>query len=50
MITLRSGDFNMDGYPDILATLSQEGDDHPQSFLLENVACQTGCGKFKRWV
>lgn len=48
VITLRSGDFNMDGYPDILATLSQEGDDHPQSFLLENVACQTGCGKFKR--
>ncbi|XP_066247870.1 T-cell immunomodulatory protein [Euwallacea similis] len=48
VITLRSGDFNMDGYPDILATLSQEGDDHPQSFLLENVACPTGCGKFKR--
>lgn len=48
VITLRSGDFNMDGYPDILATLAQDGDDHPQSFLLENVACQTGCGKFKR--
>ncbi|CAH1122449.1 unnamed protein product [Ceutorhynchus assimilis] len=48
VITLRSGDFNMDGYPDILATLSPENDDHPQSFLLENVACQSGCGKFKR--
>ncbi|XP_030764166.1 T-cell immunomodulatory protein [Sitophilus oryzae] len=46
-ITLRSGDFNMDGYPDILATLSQDGE-HPQAFLLENVACQTGCDKFKR--
>lgn len=48
VITLRSGDFNMDGYPDILATLAQEGDDHPQAFLLENVPCQTACGKFKR--
>ncbi|KAH1009250.1 hypothetical protein HUJ04_001629 [Dendroctonus ponderosae] len=48
VITLRSGDFNMDGYPDILATLAQENVDHPQSFLLENVACQSGCGKFKR--
>ncbi|XP_050304713.1 T-cell immunomodulatory protein [Anthonomus grandis grandis] len=48
VITLRSGDFNLDGYPDILATLAREGDDHPQSFLLENVPCQTGCGKFKR--
>ncbi|KAJ8940628.1 hypothetical protein NQ318_020685 [Aromia moschata] len=48
VITLHSGDFNMDGYPDILATLAQEGIDHPGAFLLENVACQTGCGKFKR--
>ncbi|KAL1497598.1 hypothetical protein ABEB36_008530 [Hypothenemus hampei] len=48
VITLRSGDFNMDGYPDILATLSPEGNDNPQSFLLENVACQSACGKFKR--
>ncbi|RZC40357.1 hypothetical protein BDFB_009903 [Asbolus verrucosus] len=48
-ITLHSGDFNMDGYPDILATLAPNGDfEHPQSFLLENVPCQTGCGKFKR--
>ncbi|KAF7276132.1 hypothetical protein GWI33_010889 [Rhynchophorus ferrugineus] len=47
VITLRSGDFNMDGYPDILATLSLDGE-HPQAFLLENVACQSGCGKFKR--
>lgn len=48
VITLRSGDFNMDGYPDILATLAQDGYDQPQTFLLENVACQSGCGKFKR--
>ncbi|XP_060528784.1 T-cell immunomodulatory protein isoform X1 [Cylas formicarius] len=47
-ITLRSGDFNMDGYPDMLATLAREGSDYPQSFLLENVACKSGCGKFKR--
>lgn len=47
-ITLHSGDFNNDGYPDILATLSPNDNEHPQSFLLENVPCQTGCGKFKR--
>ncbi|CAH2002991.1 unnamed protein product [Acanthoscelides obtectus] len=49
VITLHSGDFNMDGYPDILATLSQANDaGHPQSFLLENIPCQSSCGKFKR--
>lgn len=49
VITLHSGDFNMDGYPDILATLSliPSGSSKPQSFLLENVPCQT-CGKFSR--
>lgn len=49
VITLHSGDFNMDGYPDILATLSpvQSDSAKPQSFLLENVPCQT-CGKFSR--
>ncbi|KAG5872000.1 hypothetical protein JTB14_030842 [Gonioctena quinquepunctata] len=50
VITLRSGDFNMDGYPDILATLSPALNDSglPQSFLLENVPCQNACGKLKR--
>lgn len=45
-ITLHSGDFNMDGYPDILATLSLNS--QPQSFLLENVPCDNSCGHFKR--
>lgn len=49
VITLHSGDFNMDGYPDILATLSPINDnEHSQSFLLENVPCQSSCRNFKR--
>ncbi|XP_017775696.1 PREDICTED: T-cell immunomodulatory protein [Nicrophorus vespilloides] len=48
LITLRSGDFNMDGYPDLLATLSKTPDGEPQTFMLENVACITGCGNFTR--
>ncbi|XP_059622526.1 T-cell immunomodulatory protein [Phlebotomus argentipes] len=36
-ITLRGGDFNMDGYPDLLATLQQHPGDAIQTFLLENV-------------
>lgn len=52
VITLHTGDFNMDGYPDILATLSlvQNDSRHPQSFLLENVPCQRGmaCGNLTR--
>lgn len=35
-VTLRGGDFNMDGYPDILATLSVKNS-HSKVFLLENV-------------
>lgn len=48
VITLRSGDFNMDGYPDILATLATNGNSLSQSFLLENVPCTISCGKFTR--
>ncbi|KAL3270196.1 hypothetical protein HHI36_009252 [Cryptolaemus montrouzieri] len=48
VITLYHGDFNMDGYPDILTTLSPSDSDRPQSFLLENVPCQTACGNHKR--
>lgn len=48
LITLHSGDFNMDGYPDILATLSTSKDSQPQSFLLENIPCSSNCGVFKR--
>lgn len=40
-ITLRGGDFNLDGYPDLLVTLtSMSTDDHTQTFLMENVACK----------
>lgn len=48
VITLHSGDFNMDGYPDILATLSTTQNSQPQAFLMENVPCEGTCGVFKR--
>lgn len=48
VITLHSGDFNMDGYPDILATLSTSEDGLSQSFLMENTPCPSACGKFSR--
>lgn len=43
-ITLRGGDFNMDGYPDLLATLRSTTSKQKQSFLLENVACDSCVG------
>ncbi|XP_012258335.2 T-cell immunomodulatory protein [Athalia rosae] len=46
-ITLRGGDFNMDGYPDLLATLTPHSERMPRTFLLENVPC-TNCKKFGR--
>lgn len=39
-VTLRGGDFNMDGYPDILATLSMNS--QSKVFLLENVESSSG--------
>lgn len=40
-ITLRGGDFNLDGYPDLLVTLAwRQEDNHTQTFLMENVACK----------
>lgn len=42
-ITLRGGDFNMDGYPDLLATL-QSSAKQPQAFLLQNVVCKNCVG------
>lgn len=40
-ITLRAGDFNLDGYPDLLVTLtSSTTADNAQTFLMENVACK----------
>lgn len=38
-ITLRGGDFNLDGYPDMLVTLKSRKRDNLQTFLMENVAC-----------
>lgn len=46
-ITLRGGDFNMDGYPDLLATLKTTSESTSRTFLLENVPC-TNCKTFKR--
>lgn len=43
-ITLRGGDFNMDGYPDVLATLCSASGKQTQSFLLENVPCDACVG------
>ncbi|XP_055530629.1 T-cell immunomodulatory protein [Wyeomyia smithii] len=46
-ITLRGGDFNLDGYPDLLATLAKSN--QMQTFLLENVLCEkVACGHMKR--
>ncbi|KAK5645524.1 hypothetical protein RI129_006824 [Pyrocoelia pectoralis] len=47
-ITLHCGDFNMDGYPDILATLELSHTSETQSFLLENIACENDCDGFSR--
>lgn len=46
-ITLRGGDFNMDGYPDLLATLKSTSGKQTRSYLLENVACDS-CNTFAR--
>lgn len=43
-ITMRSGDFNMDGYPDILMTLSPVNSNATRVFLLHNTGCSLpGC-------
>ncbi|XP_058832262.1 T-cell immunomodulatory protein [Topomyia yanbarensis] len=48
VITLRGGDFNLDGYPDLLATLSKPAG-QMQTFLLENVLCEKlACNHMKR--
>ncbi|CAL7941613.1 unnamed protein product [Xylocopa violacea] len=43
-ITLRGGDFNMDGYPDLLATLKLTNGKQKRSYLLENIACDSCVG------
>lgn len=48
-ISLRGGDFNMDGYPDLLVTLAKSAaGGQAQTFLLENVACTRNCGPLAR--
>lgn len=44
-VTLRGGDYNMDGYPDLLSTLTNGK--ISRTFLLENSPC-TACGNFSR--
>ncbi|XP_057325196.1 T-cell immunomodulatory protein [Microplitis mediator] len=46
-ITLHAGDFNMDGYPDILATLQTNKGNKIRAFLLENIPCDN-CGGVNR--
>ncbi|VVD03546.1 unnamed protein product [Leptidea sinapis] len=48
-ITMRSGDYNMDGYPDILMTLSPvNNNNNTKVFLMHNVACNMPECKFHR--
>lgn len=43
-ITMRSGDYNMDGYPDILMTLSPVNNNETRVFLFHNIPCELpGC-------
>ncbi|CAH2323930.1 T-cell immunomodulatory [Pelobates cultripes] len=45
-ITLRFGDYNMDGFPDALAILRDTSGSNQQAFLLENVPCKnTTCSR-----
>lgn len=45
-ITLRIGDYNMDGFPDALAVLRDTSGSNQQAFLLENVPCKnTTCSR-----
>lgn len=47
-ITMRSGDYNMDGYPDVLMTLSPMNSNETRVFLLHNVPCTLPGCKFSR--
>lgn len=48
-ITLREGDFNMDGYPDLIATLTKDGGNTIKTFLLKNVENKKkNSGRYKR--
>ncbi|CAB3236458.1 unnamed protein product [Arctia plantaginis] len=47
-ITMRSGDYNMDGYPDILMTLSPVNSNTTKVFLLHNTPCDLPGCQFRR--
>lgn len=47
VISLRGGDFNLDGFPDLLATLKSSSTGRTETFLLENVEC-THCEQLAR--
>ncbi|KAK4298771.1 hypothetical protein Pmani_028908 [Petrolisthes manimaculis] len=48
-ITLRMGDFNLDGYPDFLVTLVSTSDKtKPRVTLMENGGCEDGACKYPR--
>lgn len=47
-ITMRGGDYNMDGYPDLLVTLRLGTGNNLQTFLLENIPCQDKVCEFNR--
>lgn len=51
-VTLRSGDFDLDGFPDLLAVLQHTKDDGEvlqRAYILLNVGCSgAGCEKFPR--
>lgn len=47
-ITMRSGDYNMDGYPDMLMTLSPVNSNDTKVFLLHNIPCNLPGCKFHR--
>lgn len=46
-VTMRGGDYNMDGYPDLLATLVASSGTACRTFLFENKPCLY-CGNFSR--
>lgn len=46
-ITLRIGDYNLDGYPDFLVTLINSNDT-PRVILMENAKCETACSTYPR--
>lgn len=47
-ITLRGGDFNLDGYPDLMVTMTPIDSYQPQTFFLENVPCEMACKSLSR--